>query len=242
MDSYILKAAGSCGLHERKDVLSPLHLPDTLVLPGLRSTIRHAVPNVIEGKLIPVALFLALLHIQGTTWALLGALAFSLGSLARRVLRRQSPSGLLILTTVGFVARTIAALATGSLLIYFLQPTVATALVALTFIGSVMIGKPLAERLLMDVCPVEDSARSHPRLREFMSHVSLWWGFTSAVNFGVTLWVLLDHSPTTFVLVKSVLGPITTTVTLLVAGLWFRAHMARSGVQVVFADARTVTV
>lgn len=195
-------------------------------------------PNVIEGKIIPVALFIALLHFHGTTWALLGALAFSLGSLARRVVRRQSPSGLLILTTVGFVARTIAALATGSLLIYFLQPTVATALVALTFLGSVAIGRPLAERLLMDVCPVEDSARSHPRLRQFFSHVSLWWGFTSAVNFGITLWLLLDHSPTTFVLVKSVLGPITTTLTLLVAGVWFRTHMARSGVQVIFADAR----
>ena len=66
----------------------------------------------------------------------------------------------------------------------------------------------------------------------------MWWAFTSTVNFGITLWVLLSHSPTTFVLVKSVLGPVTTSVTLAVGFLWFRSQMARSGTRVVFATNR----
>jgi len=199
---------------------------------------RHAVPNVLEGKIIPVVLFIGLLEATGTSWALIGSLAFSLGAVARRVIRGQQMSGLLILTTIGLLARTTVALATGSLFIYFLQPTIATALVALTFLGSVVIGRPLAERLMVDVCPVDDVTRAHPHLRRFFSHASLWWAFTSAVNFSVTLWVLLNHSPTTFVLVKSVLGPITTTLTLAVAFLWFRAMMARAGTQVVFAHSQ----
>lgn len=199
---------------------------------------RHAVPNVVEGKIIPVVLFIGLLHLAGTTPALLGALAFSLGALGRRLKRKETVSGLLVLTTVGLVARTVAALLTGSLIIYFLQPTVATALVAATFLGSVMLGRPLAERLLVDMCPVGDETRSHPELQRFFTHVSLWWAFTSSINFGITLWLLLDHSPTTFVLVKSVLGPVTTTITLLVAFAWFRSLMARSGTQVVFARTR----
>jgi len=214
-----------------------LHHSPQLILPNLRDTMRHALPNVVEGKVLPVALFIGLLQVSGSTSALIGSLLFSFAALARRRLRREEVTGILILTTVGLLARTIAALATGSLLVYFLQPTITTALVALTFVASVLIGKPLAERLMADVCPVDDETRAHPHLRRFLSHLSLWWAFTSAVNFSITLWVLLNQSPTTFVLVKSILGPLTTTATLGVGFLWFRTVMARSGTQVVFAPA-----
>lgn len=185
-----------------------------------------------------MVLFLGLLELFGTTVALLGALSWSVGALVRRLLRGESASGLLILTTLGLTARTVAALATGSLLIYFLQPTIATGLVCAAFVVSVMIGRPLAERLLLDVCPVDDETRSHPTLRRFFSHASLWWGFTSAINFAITLWLLLSHSPTTFVVVKSLLGPATTIVTFSVGYFWFKAMMARAGTQVVFATVR----
>ncbi len=190
---------------------------------------------MVEGKIIPVLVFLGLLHLAGTTPALLGALGFSLAALARRMVQGRAVSGLLILTTVGLVARTIAAVATGSLLVYFLQPTVSTALVGLAFLISVLVGRPLAERLLHDVCPVTDDTSNHVELRRFLTHLSLWWAFTSGVNFAITLWLLLSQSPTTFVLVKSVLGPATTTVTLGVGFLWFRMLMARAGTRVVFA-------
>ncbi len=218
-------------------LLKPLPHPPQLTLPNLRDTVRHAVPNIVEGKVIPVLLFIGLLEGAGTAVALIGTLIFSLAALLRRVRLKEQVSGILVLTTVGLLARTVAALATGSLIIYFLQPTVATGLVGLTFLGSVVIGRPLAGRLLTDVCPVDDDARDHPHLRRFLSHVSLWWAFTSMINFSITLWVLLNHSPTTFVLVKSMLGPITTTVTLSVAFIWFRAMMSRTGTEVVFAPA-----
>jgi hypothetical protein len=192
-------------------------------------------PNVIEGKIIPVVVFLGLLELVGTTFALLGALTWSVLALGRRHRRGRSTSGLLLLTTVGLAARTVAALATGSLVVYFIQPTVATALVALAFLGSVLVGQPLVERLFVDLCPLDDEARAHPELRRFFTHASLWWAFTSAVNFGVTLWLLLSRSPTTFLLVKSFLGPLTTLVTLTVAFGWLRSQLARSGTMVVFA-------
>ena len=84
--------------------------------------------------------------------------------------------------------------------------------------------------------------RDHPTLRRFFSHASLWWGFTSMVNFSITVWLLTSQSTTTFVLVKSVLGPATTTVTLVVAFFWFRSLMARSGTSVVFAEASAPTL
>lgn len=195
-------------------------------------------PNVVEAKLIPVVLFLGLLELAGTRAALVGALAWSLAALARRHRRGQKASGLLVLTTVGLAARTVAALLTGSLVVYFIQPTVATALVGLAFLGSVLLGRPLVERLVLDLFPLDEDTRSHPAIRRFFTHVSLLWAFTSMVNFAITLWVLLSHSPATFVLVKSMLGPITTTVTLSIAWLWFRASVTRTGAVVVPARVR----
>ena len=186
---------------------------------------------------MPVVVFIVLLQLAGTTSALIGALAWSILAMGRRQLRDERASGILILTTLGLSARTVGALATGSLFVYFIQPTVATALVGLAFVGSVAIGRPLAERLMLDLCPMDDATRSHPTLRRFFSHASLWWGFTSTINFAITLWLLLSHSPTTFVLVKSFLGPLTTALTLSVAYFWFRTLMERSGTQVVFAKA-----
>ena len=212
-----------------------LHLPSSLTLPHWRSVLRHAIPNVLEGKLIPAVVFIGLLEFLGTRSAVIGALAFALVAMVGRVVRKKTIPGLLWLTTLGLLARTIAALATGSIVIYFLQPTVATALVGTAFLVSVFVRRPLVERIMLDFCPLDDETRTHPQLQRFFRHVSLWWAFTSMVNFGITLWLLLSHSPTTFVLVKSFLGPATSTVTLGVAFVWFKAMMARSGTTVVFA-------
>ena len=213
-----------------------LHLPSSLTLPHWRSVLRHAIPNVLEGKLIPAVVFIGLLEFLGTRSAVIGALAFALAAMIGRVVRKKTIPGLLWLTTLGLLARTIAALATGSIVIYFLQPTVATALVGMAFLLSVLVRRPLVERIMLDFCPLDDETRAHPQLQRFFRHVSLWWAFTSMVNFGITLWLLLSHSPTTFVLVKSFLGPATSTVTLGVAFVWFKAMMARSGTTVVFAS------
>ena len=213
-----------------------MHLPDSLTIPHWRPTLRHAIPNVLEGKLIPAVIFVAFLELFGTRSAILAALGFALAAMLGRVIRKREIPGLLWLTTIGLVARTIAALATGSVVIYFLQPTVATAMFGLAFLVSVMVKKPMVERLLLDVCPLDDSTRKHPQLQRFFTHVSLWWAFTSMVNFSITLWLLLSQSPTTFVVVKSFMGPVTTSVTFAVAFVWFRALMSRTGTSVVFAD------
>lgn len=197
--------------------------------------LRHAAPNVIEAKLVPAALFVGLLEVVGTTVAVLGALAWALSMVAYRLVRGKPASGLLWLTTLALIARTVAALATGSVVIYFLQPTIATSMVAAALLVSVPLGKPLAERLAMDLVPLDEDTRSHPVVRRFFRHVTLWWGFTSLINFGITLWLLLTHSPTTFVVVKSFLGPATTSVTLAVALVWFRFLLSRSGTKLEFA-------
>jgi hypothetical protein len=211
-----------------------------IVIPNLRDAIRHALPNVVEGKLVPVVLFVGLLEVTGSTWALLAALAWSLSSVGyRRATGRRVP-GLVVLSTVALVARTVAALASGSMFVYFLQPTVTTVVVGVAFMASVAMGNPLALRLACDVLPFDDATTAHPLVRQFFVRLSVLWAVTSMVNASITIWLLVTQSTTTFVLVKSVLGPSTAGVTIGIAAIWFKLTLMRSKTTLVWSPRRRV--
>lgn len=208
---------------------------DDVVIPNVRAVVRHALPNVIEGKVIPLLLFVGFLELLGTVWALLVALGWSVATVGYRKATRRRVPGLIVLSTAALIAKTIAALATGSMVVYFLQPTVTTVVVGATFLISIPLGNPLAQRLAYDVFPFDDSTKAHPLMRQFFVRLSVLWSFTSLVNASITIWLLLTQSITTFVLVKAVLGPTTGVVTVGSMFLWFRFSLMRSGTKLVWA-------
>jgi len=213
---------------------------DPVLVPDLRGIVVHALPNVVEGKLVPLALFVGMLQLLGNVWALLVTLAWAVGTIAcRRALGCRVP-GLLVLSAVALAARTIAAIATGSMFVYFLQPTITTAFVGVAFMVSVPLGAPLAQRLAFDMIPFDDATRNHPLVREFFTRMSLLWAVTSLANAAVTVWLLTSSSTTTFVLVKSVLGPATAVVTIGLMLLWLRSNLARTGTRIVRVGASTI--
>jgi hypothetical protein len=211
--------------------------PDVLILPNFRAAFRRSLPSVIECKIVPLVLFLLFLKLVGTSAALIAALGWSFAVVGYRLATGRRIPGLIILGTVGLTAKTAIALASGSLVVYFLQPTISTALVGLAFLFSVPFGRPLAEKLAQDFCPFEPATAEHPEIRRFFARVSLLWAVTSLVNAGLTLWLLLTQSVTTFVIVKSFLGPGFTAVTIVVAIAWFRRSMRRRGVRFHFGRA-----
>lgn len=216
-----------------------LHKP--LVIPGPWAILRHAWPKILEGKVIPVVLFIGFLDLLGTTGALLSALGWSVSVIIYRMRKGMEVPGLVIFTTIGLTAKTILALATGSLVVYFLQPTITTALVGFAFLASVPMKRPLAEKLAKDFCPFDAETAEHPMLQLFFMRLTLLWAFTSLVNAGFTVWLLLTQDVTTFVLVKSFTGPAFTAVTLGIAGLWFRRRMASEGMSLTFGKSMAVS-
>ncbi len=208
----------------------------SLVIPGPRAVLRHSLPNVIVGKIMPLVVFVSFLRIAGTTGALIAALAWSLGVVIHRRWTGRHVPGLVLLSTIGLAAKTILAMATGSLVVYFLQPTISTALVGLAFLGSVFMGKPLAERLANDFCPFDPETAEHPLLGLFFSRLSLLWAATSLINAALTLWLLLTQSVTTFLIIKSFMGPSFTAATLGLAAVWFHFHTKKAGVRLEFAS------
>lgn len=210
-----------------------MHPP--IIIPNIRAVVRHALPNVLEGKVIPLLLFVGFLELLGTTWALLVALGWSLTTIGYRKATRRRISGLIVLSTAALAAKTIVALATGSLVVYFLQPTLTTVVIGALFLVSIPLGNPLAQRLAYDVLPFDDTTKSHPQMRRFFVRLSILWSFTSMLNAAITIWLLFTQSTTTFVLVKAILGPTTGVVTVGSVFLWFRWTLGRTGTKLVWA-------
>lgn len=195
---------------------------------------------MVEGKLIPLIVFLGFLEWVGMTAGLLAALGWSVAASLYRVATGGTVPGLLILSTISLAGRTVVALATGSLVVYFLQPTITTALVGFAFLVSVRMDRSLAERLAHDFCPFDSETAAHPMLRRFFFRLSLLWALTSLVNASVTLWLLFTQSITTFVVIKSFLGPTSTAITLGIAALWFRHSMRREGLGLEFSRSMAI--
>ncbi len=213
-----------------------MSVSEPFVIPGPRAVARRALPNVIEGKLVPLVLFVGCFRVFNTAAALVAALAWSGGAILYRRARGQRVPGLLVLSLAGLAGKTVVALATGSMILYFLQPTATTAIVGLTFLGSTLARRPLAERLVHDLWPLEARWSTHVVLRRFFTCLSVLWAITSLANAGITLWLLLTQPLTTFVMVKSILGPLSAAGAVVPAVMWLRVALARHGVQVVFAS------
>lgn len=196
--------------------------PPTLEIPPLRDLLRHALPRLVEGAVVPTLLFLTLLRIGGQAWAIGGALVWSALAIGTRLaLGRRVPT--IVLIGLGALAlRTTFALAAGSSFVYFLQPTLMTATVGVVFLGSALIGKPVILRIARDFAPVPDDVMAHGHLRRFFLGISVLWGVTQLLNSGITLYLLLSQSIGTFVVARATMGYTLTATAIAITAFWFQ--------------------
>jgi hypothetical protein len=194
----------------------------TFAIPRITALARHATPHVLEATLIPLALFYGGLQLLGLWGALLAALLWSYTSLLRRLVTRRRVPGMLVLGIIGLTARTGLALATGSAFLYFLQPTLGTGLVASMFIGSTLLGRPLAMRLAADFLPLPEALLAHDGVRRFFLRISLLWAGVFLANAGISLWLLVSQSLTTFLWTRTVASLVLTGAAVVVSTMAFR--------------------
>jgi hypothetical protein len=199
-------------------------------IPRLGTLARHALPNVVEGTLVPVALFLVMLHFLGLWGAMVVGLGWSYTAVLRRVVARKRVPGIMILGAVTLTARSALAFATGSSFVYFLQPTLGTALVATAFLLSVPLGRPLAQRLAADFCPIPPDVMANAHVRRFFLQISLLWAVTGFLNASVALYLQFSQSVGTFVLAKSLVSAGITVSAIALSVVWFKKSMTRHGV------------
>ena len=203
-------------------------------LPRSRDLFRRAVPQVVEAVLVPLGLFYAALSVLGPKGAICTALAWNLMALLRRLWRRERLPGVLVLGTVGLTARSVVALvSSSSLFVYFLQPSLGTALLGGAFLVSVPLGCPLAEKLAHDFVPLPPSFFKRPKVRRLFVRISLLWALVSLTNAAGTLALLLDVPIATFLAAKTGLSWALTVGGVVLSSWWFRRGLRRDNTEAV---------
>jgi hypothetical protein len=208
--------------------MTPVHLE----IPDLRTVARHAVPRFVEGTLVPLVLFLIGLHVLGVWGAMLAGMGWVYSAIAVRAVMRRRIPGILIIGAMTLTARTVIALISHSVVVYFLQPSLGTMLVAGAFLLSVPLDKPLAGRLAADFCPLPMEMHANTHVRTFFRHISLLWAFAQACNAALTIWLLFSQSLGTFVVLRSVVSAGMTITAIAASTWWFKRSMARHGITV----------
>jgi uncharacterized membrane protein len=208
-----------------------MHHPP-LQIPRLRAMARHALPGLVEASLIPLAVFYGALWVVGVWGALLAALAWSYTAIARRLVTRTPIPGLLLLGAAGLTARTIMALVSGSVFVYFLQPTLTTVLIAGVFLVSVPAGRPLAERLAGDFCPLPETFMASPPVRRFFARITVLWAFVQLSNAAFSIWLLVTQPVQTYVVARTAASWVLTGGAIVASTLYFKHSMRRHGVTV----------
>ena len=198
-------------------------------LPRLTTLARHAIPHVLEGTVIPVVLFYGALRLSGPVGALAVALLWSYSAIVRRLVLRERIPGLLLLGAIALTVRTATALITGSMFVYFLQPTIGTVITAMAFLLSVPAGRPLAERLAADFIPLPAALVSHPAAQRLFARISLLWAFVLTANAAITIVLLVTEPLTTFVVTRTLATLVLTGGAIVGSTVWFRRGLRRHG-------------
>ena len=165
---------------------------------------RRLVPYLVEATIIPTALFYTLLVLGDMRWALGGALIWSYGAVARRVVGDRPVPALLILATLGITVRTIVYLLSSNDFVYFVQPILRTTLTGLMFAGSVAVGRPLIARFANDFCPLSPDVSVRPGILRLFKRLTILWALVNVLAAASSLVLLLTVPVSVFVVTAAV--------------------------------------
>ncbi|MBW0009122.1 MAG: hypothetical protein JO063_03220, partial [Pseudonocardiales bacterium] len=172
-------------------------------LGALSGQLRQAARHLFEVVLAPLGLFYLLLTFTNLTGGLFAALGWALAALVRRVLTRSPIPTVLWLSTGLLVVRTAIGYATGSVFLYFLQPTLQNFLIAFVMLVTLGLRRPLIARLADDFCAFPLALTSNLRVQRFFRRVSLLWALVFLTNGAATLWVLARATLGDFLMVTT---------------------------------------
>jgi hypothetical protein len=156
--------------------------------------VRRAGPHIIEASLIPTALFYFCLVLLGLGAAFAAALAWVYAAILCRVVSHRAVPPLLVLAAIGITVRTLVAMASGSSFLYFAQPIAGSVVMGCVFLISMVVGRPMVERLALEFWPLTPEMLARPAVLRLLRRLTLLW---AAVNLtiGATTFALLVWLP-----------------------------------------------
>jgi hypothetical protein len=212
------------------------HTDHLIELGEVGKVVRNALLLMVETVVVPTAILYGCMRTVGTVPGLAGVIGWCALTMALRwAFGARVPSTLLLVVSI-LVARTAVALACSSVWLYLIQPIAASALMAVLFLGSALIGRPITQKLAQDFVHLPERLLADRRMQRIFIEVALIWGFTRVLDAGISLNSLLNWGADASVLVRGILSLGLTALSVAVCTYWGWRRMHRiPGVRFRFA-------
>ena len=190
-----------------------------------RAILLGAGPRFARDAFGPVLVFYVAYKLGGLLAGIAAATAVSLAAWLYE--RRSERSGLLAwLTLLIVVVQALIGVIADDARAYLAPAVLATLVWALVFIGSVVVGRPLAGLFAGEMYPFPPEVRASATFRRVFSVVSLAWGALLLSRSGVRLTALTHESIDAFVVVNAATG-IPLTCAMMAWSVWYATRAFR---------------
>ena len=169
------------------------------------TVLRRSGPRVVRDGIGPIACFYVGWKLFGLVVGIAFATAFAL-VLYRRERRLGRPALIVRVATALVLIRAIVGLISGSTTLYLGQEVVIDFLLGSIVLGSLILGRPLAEAFAREVYPVPEEARGSPILHRVFQVVTLVWACYFMARSAVRLIALLTLTTDGYLLVDALTG------------------------------------
>jgi hypothetical protein len=166
------------------------------------AVVRRSGPHLIEASLIPTALFYSCLVLAGLGAAFVAALVWLYAAVLVRLVRRRPVPPLLVLGAIGITVRTTVSVASGSTFLYFAQPILGSLVMGTVFLVSVVVGRPMVERLALEFWPLTPEMLARPAVTRLLRGLTFFWAGVNLTIGATTLTLLLCLPMATYVAAK----------------------------------------
>jgi hypothetical protein len=189
-------------------------------LPLLNAVARRGLPNLIEATVIPAVMFFVVVKTINAPVAMAAVLVWAYVAILRRVVRAIPIPAILVLATLGLTVRTLVGRVSGSTFAYFIQPIATTVALAVLFLGSVVIRRPVIARLAHDFCPLAPEVAARPAVLRLFGGLTVLWAGVHIVTAAITFGMLVSMPVATFVAFKTLTCLAVTIGAIVITILW----------------------
>src|SRR4051812_29935068 len=175
---------------DQRETLSGHAHEIVIELGRLRPQLIRGARMFVETVTVPTVLLYVLLHTAGLFWGLVAVIGWCALTLTLRRVFGQHVPGTLLLCAGMLCGRAALALVLSSALVYVLQPVFGSVLMAVLFLGSAAIGKPVTIRLARDFVSLPAQLFHHRGVRRMFTQVAIVWGVSRLIDAGMSLGLL----------------------------------------------------
>jgi hypothetical protein len=156
----------------------------------LRPALLRGLRMFVETVTIPTVLLFVLLHTVGLVAGLCAVLGWCALTIGVRWIAGHHMPGTLLLCAGMLCGRAALALILSSALVYVLQPVFGSVLMAILFLGSAAIGRPVTMRLARDFVALPAHLFHQRGVRRMFTQVAVVWGGSRVIDAGMSLGLL----------------------------------------------------